>query len=502
MVSTMIFLVLLFVVAACSTPPKPGLQKITSEASTTKVGANQPSKAQGRLVVLFLSDTHQHLRQDMLNQSGGYARIKAYISNERSRLSSRDDLLVVFGGDAAGKGAWPCTKTQDRACFGLLKDLGIDLAVLGNWELRRPVRDLVPLLESSGLNWIGTNIDAPGLRTSRVVKDFTYTGPNSGQRIFVSGWTVPPTPGEIDLKKSGYQDIKRAATASDIDRLAKSSKGLPILLATHQEKEDDLNFLKMACDKKLNVIALLKAHNHVQEQGTTLDCNTPWWAAGAFGQAMVKLVFAAGPEGQSGVFESAETVLMKDFVGDPVIEEKIANLYKTVAPEADESLASSNRLLEKTDLAALAALAFRSVTRADIGVANMGAIKTALPAGVMTREALTAIYPYKDEVLGLDWSTKDLEKSLCKAATRERNDFEDNGSELVFAGLKLEGAGTPDCKVVLDKPRASVKVALSEFLVKRSPRWLGKDLKPAAFKFQIDTWAALELHLKRTGRQL
>jgi hypothetical protein len=120
----------------------------------------------------------------------------------------------------------------------------------------------------------------------------------------------------------------------------------------------------------------------------------------------------------------------------------------------------------------------------------------------MTREALTAIYPYKDEVLGLDWSTKDLEKSLCKAATRERNDFEDNGSELVFAGLKLEGAGTPDCKVVLDKPRASVKVALSEFLVKRSPRWLGKDLKPATFKFQIDTWAALELHLKKSGRQL
>jgi hypothetical protein len=71
-----------------------------------------------------------------------------------------------------------------------------------------------------------------------------------------------------------------------------------------------------------------------------------------------------------------------------------------------------------------------------------------------------------------------------------------------LAGLKLEGAGTPDCKVVLDKPRASVKVALSEFLVKRSPRWLGKDLKPATFKFQIDTWAALELHLKKSGRQL
>jgi 2',3'-cyclic-nucleotide 2'-phosphodiesterase (5'-nucleotidase family) len=471
-------------------------------AAVDPSNSSSPSKAQGRLVVLYFSDLHQHLREDPVGQEGGYGRLKSYISKERAELSSRDDLLVIFGGDAAGKGAWPCTKTQDKACFDLLSDLGIDIAVLGNWELRRSVSDLVPLLESSKLNWIGTNIEAPALKNSRVIKDFAYTGPKSGQRIYIAGWTVPPTPGEIDLKKSGYQDIKRVATAADIERLKKNSKGWPILLATHQEKEDDLNFLRMACDKSLNVIALLKAHDHVQEQGTIEACGTPWWQPGAFGETVLKLVLAPGPEGQSGLVETALMVPMKGFAPDATLDQKIATLYKTVAPEADESLATSNRLLEKTDLALLAAQAFRSVTRADVGIVNMGAIKTALPAGTMTREALTSIYPYKDEVMGLDWSVRDLEKSLCKAALRERNDFEDHGSELVFAGLKLDNAGTPQCRVTLDKPRASVKVALSEFMVKRSGRWLGKDLKPSTFKFQIDTWAAFELHLKRSGRQL
>ena len=101
-----------------------------------------------QLVVIYVNDLHGQLRADLKN-GGGYARLAAFIKGERDRAGTGADVLVIAGGNVAEKGALPCRKTNDNACFPLLKDVGVDVAVLGTSEIKRSAADLNHLIDLS-----------------------------------------------------------------------------------------------------------------------------------------------------------------------------------------------------------------------------------------------------------------------------------------------------------------------------------------------------------------
>ncbi len=451
---------------------------------------------EARVVILHFSDLHGQLRQSPTSAAGGYARIAQIIKKERAKASSSTDVLVLMGGDAFGKGALPCRKSEDRACAPLLKDLGVDVAVLGNGELKRSVEDLRKLMEGSGIPvWV-----SPNIRSTRGPspwrKDYRWKGPKSGAEFVVASWTTPPTPGEIDFKRAGY-DFKMKPQKGDLFEYDKLYPRIPVLWVTHQELEADLQLSRHLCENKEihKGLALLRAHTHQirKDESTCL----PIYEAGAFGEAINRLELVK----KAGVWKILRYDLIAvsaDLAEDSEVKAKVEAVYAKQAPEADETLATVSAPLSQEQLSQWLADAYRKASKADVAIINGGAVKMGAEAGPLSLEKLTIAIPYNNEVMGLDWSTKELERSLCAASMRERNDYEDLGSGLFISGAKLVNAGLPNC--VLEGARAgSVKVVVDNYIVSRSQRWLGKNLGATAFKFGMSTEQVMRLVLKKEG---
>jgi 2',3'-cyclic-nucleotide 2'-phosphodiesterase (5'-nucleotidase family) len=441
------------------------------------------------LIVLHASDLHGHLRgKDGL---GGYARLAAYVKAVKSGADASTDVLFVYGGDVSNKGALPCRKSKDAACLPLLKDLGVDVAVPGNHELTgRSGTDLINLLNSTGVAWTAANLNTYVAAAKAPSSDFVYKGPRSGIELAVFGWSSgQPGSGVVMRRDPNESDFRR------LESYAKSSKAL--LLVTHQPYDADKALLAEACHRGVRALALLKADDH-QVRAETDGC-FPLYESGAFGQQVSKLVFAktgAGPVDWK--LESHEFVKMDSSrTEDSEVAEKIAKAYRDLAPEADQAVLEVASPRDVDGVASFLADAYRSVTHVDVAIVNRGSVKDGFKSGVLTRERFLETIPYNNDLMGLDWNAKDLERSLCKASERAKDAQLDDGSELVISGGRLIGAGTPNCRFEADRKSNALKVGVDNYLVSRSDRWLGRDLrKSGAFRFQVTTEQALNRYVQ------
>jgi 2',3'-cyclic-nucleotide 2'-phosphodiesterase (5'-nucleotidase family) len=447
-----------------------------------------------RLVVLYASDLHGRLRGDPVN-GGGYARLASVIRAERAKAPAGTDVLAIMGGDAAGKSVLPCRKTQEKSCFPLLKEMGFDAAVLGNGELKLPLDELNSLIKASGLVWIGTNVRASG--SGEWQTSWLYEGAKSGAKIWVSGWSVAPTPGEVDLKKNRLA-IRPRWNSADFSGWAKKFGNTPVLWTTHQERADDESFLQDACATSgLKSLALLKANDHQQLE--IKDKCAPLFEPGPFGRSLSRLVFDKSGDTWT-LSEHSFINLGVDSPEDESVKAQIDKLYKERAPEAEEVVAKLEAPLDQPKLTQWLADSFRKTARADVAIVNTGAVKSGIDPGPVSRENLLLAIPYSDDLMGLDWSFKDLEKSLCKASQRSLDPFEDYGSDLVLSGASLVAPGTAECRLETGR-KGALKVVMVSFMVRRSGRWLGKDVSPVAFRFGFKSEDVMFAQLKKTGFQ-
>ena len=497
---------LLSVLMSCASKPavqvdaSGSVQAPGAAASTEKPFVSKKiDDAQPQIEILFLSDLHGHLRAE--KGKAGYARVAQFIESERAHAGTKTDVVVIGGGDFAGKGAEPCRKTWDKACFPLVKELGVNVAVLGNGELKRSAAELNELIDASGVPWVSANVKAARGVSAKWNRDFLFTGSKSGGKFWLTSWTLAPSPGEIDLKKAKLE-IASNPSGKDWDQWKKKFGATPVVWAPHQEWEQDYELLKQACQNSgLKSLVLLKSNDHNHRKDNTLCA--PIFEPGAFGSYVSRLVLQ--PTGEHGEWSlvSHEFVAMDEKISEQAaLSARVQALYKELAPDADEVVAQVKTPKSDAEFAQWAAGAFRKTTHADIAVVNMGAIKSGIEAGALTKERLSMVYPYTDDLMGLDWSTRDLEKSLCASSLRNKDPFEDYGSELVLDGAKLSGAGTSKCKLELSHKASSAKVVMVSFMIKRSKRWLGKDLSSVAFKFGLNSEKAMMLELQKTGKSL
>lgn len=423
---------------------------------------------------------------------GGYARIAAYVAEQRAQADSSTDVLFVLAGDAADKGALPCRKTQDRACFPLLKMIGVDIAVPGNHEFQaRTGTDTLALFQASGLTWTAANVNSVLSQSPLPLAQFSYTGPRSGIDLAVWGWTSG--------KAGSGMTIRSAPNDADYRRLlGYAASGRPLLIVTHQEYEADKALIGEACRRGVKALALLKAHNH--EVRAESDSCMPLVEAGAQGRQVAKLVFAkTGLASLDWKLESHEFVNMDSSKPEqPEVAAEVAKLYRELAPEADERVLELTAPRDVDGVGAFLADAYRNVTHVDIAIVNRGAIKKPFKAGPLTRETLMQTIPYNNQILGLDWNLKDLEQSLCRASQRALDPELDDGAELILSGGKLVDPGTSRCRLETTRKGGSLKVGVDDYIVAHSERWLGRDLRKNGilFRFQVSTEQALSRYAK------
>lgn len=449
-----------------------------------------------KLVTLFVSDLHGQLRGKPEKNVGGYARLKTLIDTERSAASGPTDVLVISGGDAFGKSAEPCRASGEKECAPLLKDVGVDVAVFGNGELKRPRAELLDLLKLSGIPWVSTNVKAAGATWT---DSYVYKGAKSGMEVVIFSFTVPPSPGELEPKKAGYTVTRGLPSAAEWARLEKIAGTRPVIWVGHQYVEDDKALAEEACRHKFKSIAFLKGHTHrarAEEAGLCM----PFVEPGAFGETVSRLEWKK-VEGQFTAVPHRFVALDAQIAENGDVKSKVNDLYRKLAPTADTRVAEVKAGRDEKGVATWLAEMYKKVSSADIAFVNQGAVKDGLEAGPLSHERLVTVIPYNNDLVGADVAVSELEKALCSAEARPRDLYEDEGSQIVMAGARVVNAGTPQCKLETSR-RGRVKVVLDSYLLSRSPRWLGMSLNGKSFKFGMNTERALIRGLQLTGGSL
>jgi hypothetical protein len=477
-----VFCVVLALLGACS-----HTQQGHSSSNPFKVGDKEA------VLILYVSDLHSYLRPDAEGR-GGYAQLATWIQHEKKKAGPKTDVWVLGGGDLVGKGSLPCQITNDKECAPLLGALGLDYATLGNYELYNAPAPLRALFESSGVRWLGMNV-----QPERGVAPWTQElvrleGARSGISFWLGTWAD-----NFDVR--GYK-IRAFPSQSDWALWKRKMGTEPLLWMTHQEQVKDQALMKETClnlasqnGTQNQVLALLKSNDHRIFQQDTSHC-APIIEPGPFGRYASKTLLTRNAENPQKLDVHNEFVEIKGLKKDAQIAEKIKALYQKHAPDADTVLFKLDEEVSRESIAQWVADSYRHVTRGDAAVVNIGFVKDALEAGPVTREEFLLTLPHNNELFGLDWSQADMQKALCAASRRARDVDLDWGSDLHFSGIELLHAGTDKCQLKTSR-RGAVKLVVDSFMLSRSARWLGKDISRQVFRFGVDSRRVLDLSIQR-----
>lgn len=498
-----IILSLLLLVTSCATAPGGNDGHPTNHHSgnnanvlSSKVEISSDNKP--RLVVLYLADIHGHLRagQDGL---GGYARIRAWVDREKAAAGPKTDVVVVGGGDLTDKGSMPCLLKKDLPCVSLLHDLGIDFSILGNHEVQRPLSEWKTLMGLSKIKWISANVSP--LKGPKLWDSYLdYKGAKSGIKLRFLPFTK-----ELDREAhaSRYLDYKFGpGPKTEAEWKSFIPQDFPYLLIHHQPTESDSEMLAGLCKSNLKKpLILLKADEENNRWRKNVQC-VEGIEPGPHGKTIGRVVIEADSFVGGKITEVSFVDMTSDLAENSAVKTLVSDLYAKIAPDADQVLGNANSNHSIEEMVQWLSDSYRSVTRADVAIVNWGVAKQALESGPVTREKIRLVFPYSNQLMGLDWSYAELSKALCRAVSRVKVGDADYGSELYVSGAKIVNAGKADCR--LDSPRrGKLKVVIDDYVFKKSARWLGQDLsKQNTWRFGVETPLAIEERLKRDPKSL
>jgi len=427
-------------------------------AQPSPAGSSNPAAELRHLVVLHTNDIHGQVLPrpatwlkdvEPLPDSGGLPRLAAAILRERRAAeASGAGVLVVDGGDWF-QGTPEGGLDQGRGFLGALAQVGHDALVVGNHEFDHGVAVLTGHLAAVSLPALLANVrDAegeqlPGTRDSKIVE-------RAGLRIALVGLLTPVTP-----------DITHTST-----RALTFEPAAEALTRVKQELGDEVDWILPICHLGieheralalahpwLDVIVGGHSHTYLRsgvDEGSTL---------------VVQAGDKASVLGRVDVWFDAEDRVVKkearliDLYEVPApehcngqVDERCAALAARAAESMDEvvgvlagPLEQSRRPLVNTSAGNFITDLMRARSGADVALHNRGGIRTALPAGPVTRRDLFMILPFGNHLvtLALDGAT------LIEFARRsvEGSGEGADGKPFEFSGMTIQ------VRMVEGKPR-------------------------------------------------
>lgn len=418
-------------------------------AEPAPAGTSGPAAALRHLVVLHTNDLHGQVLPrpatwlkdvEPLPDSGGLPRLAAAIQRERRAAEARGaGVLVVDGGDWF-QGTPEGALDQGRGFLDALAQVGHDALVVGNHEFDHGVAVLTGHLAAVALPALLANVrDAEGQRVQgthawKIVE-------RSGLRIALVGLLTPATP-----------DITHSSTRALIFESAAAT-----LTSVKQQLDDEVDWILPICHLGieheralalahpwLDVIVGGHSHTYLRtgvEVGTTL---------------VVQAGDKASVLGRVDLWFDAEDRVVKK-------EARLIDLYEVPAPEhcnvqVDERCAAlaaraadsmddvvgvlagpleqSRRPLVNTSAGNFITDLMRARCAADVALHNRGGIRTALPAGPVTRRDLFMILPFGNHLVTLELDGATLIE-LARRSVEGSADGVD-GKPFEFSGMTIQ----------------------------------------------------------------
>ena len=394
-----------------------------------------------RFVLLHTNDLHGQmlpreatwLDRQSPPRVGGFATIAAYVRDVREQgKRERFSVILVDAGDWF-QGTPEGNRTKGAAVVGWMNLVGYEAATLGNHEFDFGLGNLRSLLSLAKFPVLAANVfdaktGAPmrGLRPHAVVE-------RSGVRFAFVGILTDAT-SEITIAGAteGLRFGDEVETARSAVAAARREADLVFLL-THCGLESDRALAAALPEVPL----IVGGHSHkVLPQGER-NGKTLLVQAGSKGGSIGRVELAIDPETKAIRSASArlDDLLVDKFGEDLESSKLVARETEAVRVEIDapvgvllESLGRTTGL-RSSSAGNLIADATREAAGAEIAFANKGGLRTALPAGPVTKRSFFELVPFENTIVSFTMTGAEIEEVL-RASVRG-----DGRSPLEVSGL-------------------------------------------------------------------
>jgi 5'-nucleotidase / UDP-sugar diphosphatase len=327
------------------------------------------------LLILHTNDMHDHLRADY-DGLGGLPYVSGFV---RSVRALRDDVLLMDAGDVAEKGDLVARRTDSAMTFMAMGRVGYDVWAPGNHDHDFGIEALHRYKQLAGMDVVCINL---------LKEDGTTEFPASvvyeinGIRVGVIGAIAPRSELSLDMEGTAR------AMAAEARRLKPDTHILIGLV--HISISDSKSIARAAPD--IDVIVSGHSHERTEQPVRVPETGTLIVQAGYYAQYVGWLDLKVDLAGRGIRDWEYRLVEMDHKTVHPDLEmlEWVRQKELELAPEADQVVSWSPRVVSRIEVGILAAEALRRATGADVALHKSAHIlRATAPAGV---HDLNAIY--------------------------------------------------------------------------------------------------------------
>jgi 2',3'-cyclic-nucleotide 2'-phosphodiesterase (5'-nucleotidase family) len=352
------------------------------------------------ILLLHTNDIHGHVE-----------RIPTLAGLVKAERAKRTDVLWLDAGDAVG-GTPVSSVYRGTPVFTAASMAGVDVACLGNhdfdygWERIAKFREAAtyPLLCANARSPAGEPLGDAGWMVF----------PVDGVRVGVIGVVTEKTPGMTETR--GIEGVRFEAARDALRRLvAEVRPKCDVLVAlTHVGYDEDVEIARTV--KGIDVV--VGGHSHTDLPGPV-----------QVGDAIVVQAFCNGERlGRLELTIDLEARRVVRWEGKPIVVDPerqprdadtarlVAELEARVSKTLDAVVATAARDLDRDELRAMAADAFREALKTDFGFQNEAGVRASIPKGPVTGRRIWEAFPFDGPLVVVKVRGDRLPAGMAKGA--------------------------------------------------------------------------------------
>lgn len=387
--------------------------------------------------IYSVNDFHGHLRAEAADPGGA---VLAGVINELMKQNPAGSLLL--GGGDMFSGTIDANEYQGLPVVTAMNKMGFSANTAGNHIFDYPLDVIKRQAAAANFPILGANIvEAAGDRVAEPFKPYVMLQRN-GLTIGIVGLTTIETQekaSQFNLQKVKILPPEQIAQVY-VDELRKQGAQIIVLLTHIGSSQGENAVIAGEVIPLLQAVhgvdAVVTGHSHLCVSGTYGDI--PVIQAGCYGEAVgrINLVYSRADKkvvaANSRVYKLSELPRIQDSAMARLLEP----LFKDIDAKYNEILAVNSQMLTndrngESRVGDYFMDLLKSGFKADVALYNGGAVRDALPVGMITIRDLVKIFPFDSTIYTAEVKGSDLRQVL------EHGIGNPAISRLRFSGLRV-----------------------------------------------------------------
>jgi len=431
-------------------------------------------QAEINLTILHVNDTHGHIipyldkSVDSARPVGGAEYLAKMV--ERERAANPRGTILLSAGDMF-QGTPVSNLFHGKPLVEIMNYLCYDAMALGNHEFDWGQDVLQSIISSASFPVVSANVFERGGRRIRGVRPYVMLK-RKGLRIAVIGITTPDTfytskPGNL----TGLTFVHPEKVLPAIIRRVRAQGASIVVALTHDGVDADRELAR----KVRGIDIIVGGHSHTAIKDPVIESGTVIVQAGSNGiyLGVLNITFDRAKKKILSYTRKDELRLVSPASGaqlDPKVAQIVDKYEAQVKTEFSKVIGTAAADLTRdptreSDLGDVVADAMREASGTQIAFQNGGGIRSDIPRGPITLEAVFTSLPFDDDLITMDLTGEQIRELLEKSVLSE-NMLQVSGIQIVYDLSKPAGAKAVSVEVAGKpmEPQATYRVVTNDFL--------------------------------------